>query len=125
MNRILILSLLLNLGLFSVLIIDMKSRSKEEQKEEISNFKMRNELNSTVRYTANLVDRIDQISKIADLSNDDIRKAYENSIDHKISKQLALDSVYVIKEWIDRTKKETEKWPKQHMDEIDKALTRE
>ncbi len=125
MNKIILISLVLNIGLIAYIIIDMNSRNKEKQKMEISDFKTRVKLQGTVGYTANLVDRLDGISKIVELSNNDVRKAYDASTDHKISKQLALDSVYVIKEWVDRAKKETEDWPRKHSEDLDKALIRE
>ncbi len=125
MNKAILISLGLNVVLIAYMVVDMNGRNKEQQIIEVSEFKARVKFHGTVAYTANLVERLEGISKIVEISNNDIRKAYDVSIDHKISKQLALDSVYVIKEWVDRAKKETEDWPKRHSEDLDKALIRE
>ena len=122
MNRMTAISVTANIVLIIVIILIVNNNNNFTQKQEQMHEQTRFKVMQTLAYANNYARKIEDISKIADLSHADIRKAYDNAHGERVSRQLALDSVYVIKEWLDRAKKDTETWPRENRNDIDKAF---
>jgi len=122
MNKSIITSLIINLILVIIIVIivvgNQNAIGDYKKRESEIKFKML----KTLAYSDNYARKLEEISNVADRSHDEVRKAYDIATGEKMSRQLALDSVYVIKEWIDKAKKSTENWPDMNRDEIDTAF---
>ncbi len=106
----------------TILLINSANNKIDEQNTR--DWKLKIEMTKTLAYADNYARILDEISKVADQSYSDVKKAYDVATGERISRQLALDNVYVIKEWIDKAKVKTEKWPNMNRTDIEDAFTK-